>query len=170
MMVPLVPDNIPVVADPSVDSTQPQRMLFLLTALGGSLLVAPLFGMGKVQPWFVVLALVLLMPYAVVGWRLLRTPRAKEGPGLALGIGLTIALPALLPLASVIGGRSDYPRMAYFSALVLIHLLLIAFAIPAFRRGTSSKPVWRVLLRSILDPAVYYGIVFFLAAGARLHH
>ena len=149
-------------------STQAPRLLLLLTALGGAIIAAPLLVHGKDEPWFVVLALVLLLPYVVVAWRLLRTPLAKEGPGLALGIGLMFVPSGLLLLATVLSGRPDYPRAAYFSALVILHLLLIAVAVPAFRRGTSRKSTVRVLVRSIVDPAVYFGIVMLLAAGAHL--
>lgn len=145
------------------------RALLLLTALAGAIVVSPLIVMGKVQPWLAVLGLVMLLPYIVVGWRLLRTPQAKEGPGLAFGIALMFVPSGLLLLSSVIGEHPDYRRLTYFSALVLVHLLLIGFALPAFRSGTSDKPAWRVLLRSILDPAVYFAIVLLLAAGAHFH-
>lgn len=163
-------DNTQTVADATATKAVPpaQRMLLLLTALGGAIVVAPLFAMTRTQPWFAVLAVILLLPYALVGWRLLRAPQAKEGPGLAIGIGLTFVPPGLLLLATVISGRPDYRRLAYFSVLVMVHLLLIAFAISPFRRGTSNKPAWRVLARSILDPVVYFGIVLLLAAGAHL--
>lgn len=154
----------------TVTKTAPQelRLILLLAALGGTIVVAPLFLGSKSQPWLAVLALVLLLPYVLLGWRLLRTPQAKEGPGLAIGIGLTFVPPGLLLLATVLSGRPDYLRLAYFSALVIVHLLLIAFAISPFRRGTSNKPAWRVLARSILEPVIYFGIVLLLAAGARL--
>jgi hypothetical protein len=147
---------------------QAPRLLLLLTALGGAIVAAPLLVQGKDQPWFVVLALVMLLPYVVVGWRLLRTPMAKEGPGLALGIGLMFVPPGLLLLATVLSGQPDYLRAAYFSILVIVHVLLIAVAVPAFRQGTSRKPAWRVLIRSIVDPAVYFGVVMLLVAGAHL--
>lgn len=164
-------DNTHTEPDATVIKTAAQAppTLLILAALGGTIVVAPLFVLGKLTPWFAVLGLVLLLPYVVVGWRLLRTPQAKEGPGLAFGIGLTFVPPGLLLLATVISEHPDYPRLAYFSTLVLVHLLLIGFAVPAFRRGTSDKPAWRVLLRSILDPVVYFGIVLLLAAGVHLH-
>lgn len=159
-----MPDNV----TKTKAAPQELRLLLLLTALGGAIVVTPLFAMTKIQPWLAAFALILLLPYTLVGWRLLRTPQAKEGPGLAIGIGLTFVPPGLLLLATVISGRPDYRRLAYFSSLVIVHLLLIAFAISPFRRGTSNKPVWRVLARSILEPVVYFGIVLLIAAGARL--
>jgi hypothetical protein len=152
----------------STTVSQKSRMLLAITILGGATIAVPLLLLGKATPWIIVLDLILLLPYLVVGWRLQRTPLAKDGPALAMGIGAVFTILGLLLLEIGIEEHDPWHE-AYFSALAAIHALLIALAIPAFRRGTSNKPAWRILLRSFIDPIVYYGIVFFIAAGASVH-
>jgi hypothetical protein len=147
---------------------RPSRLLVSMTLLGGMLVAAPLFAIGKITPGFSLLALLLFLPYLVVCWRLLRTPGTKEGPGLAFGIGLTFTLLGLLVCAVNVEQR-DYLRLAYFCGLVASHVLIAALGITRFRQATSSKPGWRVLVRSIVDPVAYYSIVLFLALGAHVH-
>lgn len=144
------------------------KLLLAITLLGGILVVAPLFALGKITPGFSLLALVLFLPYVVVCWRLLRMPGAKEGPGLAFGIAFTFIWLGVLICALNFEQR-DYLRLAYSSAVVGVHVVLAGLSIAAFRQGTSKKPGWRVMARSIVDPIVYYGIVFFLALGAHIH-
>ena len=128
----------------------------------------PLLWYVRRAPGFGLLAIVLFLPYLVVCWRVSRTPGTKEGPGLAAGIGLTFVVAAALGCAVTIEQR-HYARLGYFAALGLAHGSLAFLAIMAFRNGTSKKPVWRVVVRSVLDPIVYYGIVFFLAIAALSH-
>ena len=149
-------------------SPRSSRMLVFITLLSGMLVVAPLFALGKITPGFSLLAIILFLPYVVVCWRLLRMPGTKEGPGLAFGIGLTFILLGSLVCAVNVDQR-DYLRLAYSCALVAVHVLLAAPGIVRFREGTSKKPAWRVMVRSIVDPVAYYGIVLFLALGAHIH-
>ena len=144
------------------------RVLVAITLLAGILVVTPLFAMGRITPGFSVLALILFLPYLVVCWRLLRSPGSKEGPGLACGIALVFVSLGLLVCAVNLEQR-DYLRLAYCCAVIGVHAVLAGLGIAAFRQGISEKPAWRVMLRSILDPLVYYGIVFFLALGAHVH-
>jgi hypothetical protein len=144
------------------------KLLLAVTLMGGTLVVAPLFAVGKVTPGFSLLALILFLPYVVVCWRLLRTPGVKEGPGLAFGIAFTFILLGS-SICAVNFEQRDYLRLAYSSAVGGVHVVLAGLGIAAFRQGTSKKPGWRVMLRSIVDPVVYYGIVFFLALGAHIH-
>lgn len=146
----------------------PLHRLIVLGFVCGLLLIAPLLGPGITKPGFWFLAIVLFLPYLVVCWRLSRTPGTKEGPGLAAGIGLTFVVIAALGCALTIEQR-DYLRLGYFAGLALAHGFMAFLAITAFRDGTSKKPVWRVVARSVLDPIVYYGIVFFLAIAALSH-
>jgi hypothetical protein len=144
------------------------KLLLAITLLGGILVVAPLFMLGKITPGFSLLAVILFLPYMVVCWRLMRTPGAKEGPGLAFGIAFTFIWLGFL-ICAVNFEQRDYLRLAYTAAVVGIHVVLAGLGIAAFRQGTSKKPGWRVMARSIVDPIVYYGIVFFLALGAHIH-
>lgn len=144
------------------------RVLVAIAVPAGILVVAPLFVTGKITPGFSLLALILFLPYVVVCWRLLRTPGTKEGPGLACGIAFTFNLLGFLICAVNLEQR-DYLRLAYSGAVVGVHVVLAGLAIAAFRHGTSKKRAWRVMLRSIVDPVIYYGIVFFLALGAHVH-
>lgn len=152
----------------SLQTVAVSRTLLALTLVGGILVVAPLFVLGGITPGFAVLALILFLPYSVVCWRLLRTPATKEGPGLASGIAFTFILLGSL-ICAVNIEQKDYLHLAYFSALVAAHALLAGLSIKLFRQGKSIKPGWRVMVRSIVDPVVYYGIVFFLALGAHIH-
>ncbi len=145
------------------------RRLIVLDLIGGILLVAPLLRPETSTPALGFLAVVLFLPYLVVCWRLLVTPETKEGPGLAAGIGALFTFVAALGCA-VAEEQRDYLHLAYFAALGLTHGLMAGLAFAAFRQGTSKKPVWRVALRSIIDPVVYYGIVLFLALGALGHY
>jgi hypothetical protein len=161
-------------AQPAITGQIPQqpartaKLLVAVTLLGGILIVAPLFALGKITPGFSLLALILFLPYVVVCWRLLRMPGAQEGPGLAFGIAFTFIWLGFLICALNFEQR-DYLRLAYSSAVVGVHVVLAGLGIAAFRQGTSKKPGWRVMARSIVDPIVYYGIVFFLALGAHIH-
>jgi hypothetical protein len=145
------------------------RRLIAFDLVCGILLIAPLLRPGTSSPGFAFLAIALFLPYLVVCRRLLRTPGTKEGPGLGAGIGLTFVVVAVLGCAVTIEQR-DYLRLGYFAGLGLAHGFMALQAMPAFRNGTSKKPVWRVVARSVLDPIVYYGIVFFLAIAALSHH
>lgn len=138
------------------------RRLIALDVICGILLMLPFFRREMQTPGFGLLAIVLLLPYLVVCWRLFHRPGSKEGPGLAAGIGLVFSLLAPLGVAVSVEG-SNSGHMAYFAALGFAHALLVGVGSAAFREGTSTKPSWRVVLRSIIDPVVYYGIVFFLA-------
>ncbi|MGE5325229.1 MAG: hypothetical protein ACM3SW_20340 [Actinomycetota bacterium] len=144
------------------------RRLIALDLLCGLLLIPPLLRPGTSTPGLGFLAIVLFLPYVVVCWRLSRTPGTKEGPGLAAGIGLTFVAVAVLGCAVTIEQR-DYLRLGYSAGLGLAHGFMALLAMTAFRNGTSKKPVWRVVARSVLDPIVYYGIVFFLAIAALSH-
>ena len=145
------------------------RRLIAFELVCGILLIAPLLRPGTISPGFAFLAIALFLPYLVVCWRLLHTPGTKEGPGLGAGIGLTFVAVAVLGCAVTFEQR-DYLRLGYFAGLGLAHGLMAGSAMQAFRNGTSEKPVWRVAARSVLDPIVYYGIVFFLAIAALSHH
>lgn len=145
------------------------RQLIALDLLCGLLLVAPLLWYVRSTPGFWFLAIVLFLPYVVVCRRLLRAPGSKEGPGLAAGIALTFVLLPVLGCAVTIEVR-DYLRLGYFAGLGLAHGFMALPAITAFRNGTSKKPVWRVVARSVVDPIVYYGIVLFLAIAVLSHH
>jgi hypothetical protein len=145
-----------------------QSLLLPLVLLCGVLVLSPLFLSARSTPGLAVLALALFLPYLVVCWRLLRTPGAKEGPGLAAGIGLTFAVVAAVGCALTIE-EGSYLKLVYFAALALLHALIARFGYIAFKQGTSKKPAWRVAVRSLIDPLVYYGIVFFLALGALTH-
>lgn len=145
------------------------RRLVALDLLCGLLLVVPLLWYVRSALGFGLLGIVLFLPYLVACWRLLRTPGTKEGPGLAAGIGLTFVVLAALGCAVTVEQR-DYLRLGYFAGLALAQGFMALLAIMAFRNGTSNKPVWRVVARSVLDPIVYYGIVFFLAIAALSHH
>lgn len=147
----------------------PLHRLIVLGFICGLLLIAPLLRPGISAPGFWFLAIVLFLPYVVVCRRLLRTPGTKEGPGLAAGIALTFVLLAVLGCAVTIEER-NYLRLGYFAGLGLAHGFMAFPAITAFRKGTSNKPVWRVVARSVVDPIVYYGIIFFLAIAALSHH
>jgi hypothetical protein len=46
---------------------------------------------------------------------------------------------------------------------------MAGFGYFGFKQVTSKKSAWRVVVRSIIDPVVYYGIVFFIAMGALMH-
>ena len=72
-----------------------QSLLLTLVLLSGILVVSPFFRPGSQTPGLAILAFALFLPYLVVCWRLLRTPGAKDGPGLAAGIGLTFAVIAI---------------------------------------------------------------------------
>lgn len=145
------------------------RPLIALNLASGLLLIMPLLLPDRNTPAFGLLAIVLLLPYLMVWWRLLRTPGTKEGPGLAVGIGALFTVLAALGCAVGVEQR-DYLHLAYFVGLGLAHALLAGLGFAAFWQGASRKPVWRVALRSFVDPVVYYGIVFFLALGALGHH
>jgi len=145
------------------------RRLIALDLFCGLLLIAPLLRPGTSTPGFWFLAIVLFLPYLVVCWRLSRTPGTKEGPGLAAGIGLTFVVLAALGCAVTLEQR-DYLRLGYFAGLGLAHGFMALLAIKAFRNGIANKPVWRLVARSVLDPIVYYGIVFSLAIAALSHH
>lgn len=145
------------------------RRLIAVDLVSGILLVVPLLRSETSTPGFAVLAIVLFLPYLVVCWRLLLTPEAKDGPGLAAGIGALFTFLAALGCAVAVEERI-YLHLAYFAGLGLAHALLAGLGFAAFRQGTSKKPAWRVALRSLLDPIVYYGIVFIIALGALGHH
>jgi hypothetical protein len=141
------------------------RRLIALDLVCGIFLVTPVFRLETRRPGFELLAIVLFLPYLVACWRLLRSPEAKEGPALAAGMGAIFVLLAALGCAATLE-QHDYRRLAYFGALGLTHGLLTGFGYFAFKQGTSKKPAWRVVIRSIIDPLVYYGIVFFIALAA----
>lgn len=145
------------------------RRLIAFNLVCGILLIAPLLRPGTRSPGFAFLAIVLCLPYLVACSRLLRTPRTKQGPGLAAGIGTMFVVIAALGCAVTFEQR-DYLRLGYCAGLGLAHGFMAGSAMQAFRKGTSEKPVWRVAARSVLDPIVYYGIVFFLAIAALSHH
>lgn len=147
---------------------RPSRLLVSITLLGGIFVVAPLFAMGEITPGFALLALILFLPYTIVCWRLLRMPGTKDGPGLAFGVGFTFTLLGALVCVLNIEQR-DYLHLVYFCGLVAVHVVLAALGIALFREGTSKKPGWRVMVRSLVDPVAYYGIVFFLTMGAHVH-
>jgi hypothetical protein len=134
----------------------------------GTLLVAPLVRVERSTPGFGFLAIVLFLPYLVVCWRLLRQPEAKAGPGLAAGMGAMFVLLAALGCAAA-GEQHNYLLLAYFGGLGLTHALMAGFGYFGFKQGTSNKPAGRVVVRSILDPVVYYAVVFFIALGALMH-
>ena len=144
------------------------QRLIAFALVCGILLIAPLLRPETITPGLGLLAIVLLLPYLVVSWRLLRTPGTKEGPGLAAGIGLTFVVVAVLGCAVTLEQR-NYLQLGYFAGLGLAHGLMAGLAMAAFRNAKSKKPVWRVVARSVLDPIVYYGIVFFLAIAALSH-
>jgi predicted lysophospholipase L1 biosynthesis ABC-type transport system permease subunit len=140
------------------------RRLIVLDLICGILVVVPFFRPEMESPGFGMLAIVLLLPYLVVCWRLLRSPRAKEGPGLAAGIATLFTLLAALGLAVAVEERRS-AHLVYFAGVGIAHALLAGVGFAAFRQGTSAKPAWRVALRSLVDPVVYYGIVFFITLG-----
>ena len=144
-------------------------LLLPLVLLSGILVVSPFSLPGRNTPGVDIFALALFLPYLVVCWRLWRAPGSKEGPGLAAGIGLTFAVIAAAGCALTIGEPS-YRKLGYFAALGLLHALLVGMGFMAFRQGTSKKPAWRVAVRSVVDPIVYYGIVFFVGLGLWAHH
>jgi hypothetical protein len=144
------------------------RRLIAIDLICGTLLVAPLFRPETSTAGLRLLAVMLVLPYLVVCWRLLRIPEAKEGPGLAAGIGAVFVFLAALGCAATVE-QHFYLRLAYFCALGLTHGLMAAFGYFGFKQGTSKKPAWRVVVRSIIDPVVYYGIVFFTAVGVLIH-
>ena len=144
------------------------RRLIALDLVCGILVVAPFFRSETSTPWFGLLAVMLFLPYLMVCWRLLRNPEAKEGPGLAVGVGAVLVLVAVLGCAVTVE-QHEYLHFAYFGALELTHALMTGFGYFAFRQGTSKKPAWRIAVRSIIDPVIYYGIVFFVAVGTLMH-
>jgi hypothetical protein len=143
------------------------RRLIILDLVCGILLVVPFFRPGMETPGFGLLAIVLLLPYLVVCWRLLRTPETKDGPGLAAGIGALFSFIAALGVAASVEEINSV-HVVYFAALGFAHALLVGLGFAAFREGTSKKPAWRVAVRSVVDPVVYYGIVFFIALLVRI--
>jgi hypothetical protein len=145
------------------------RRLVVLDLICGILLGVPFFRPEMETPGFGVLAIVLLLPYLVTCWRLLRSPGGKHGPGLAAGIGVLFTFIAALGVAVSVEEHSS-SHMIYFAFLGIGHALLVGLGFAAFRQGASNKPTWRVALRSIVDPIVYYGMVFFIALGALGHH
>jgi hypothetical protein len=145
------------------------RRLIVFDLISGILLVVPLLRPQSSTPALGLLAVVLFLPYLVVCWRVAVTPETKDGPGLAVGIGTLFTFAAALGCAVAVEQR-DYLHLAYFGALGLTHGLMAGLGFAAFRQGTSKRPVWRVVLRSVVDPIVYYGIVLVLALGALAHH
>ncbi len=145
------------------------RRLILFDLISGVLLVLPLLRLQSSTPALGLLAIVLFLPYLVVCWRVAVTPETKDGPGLAAGIGALFTFVAALGCAVAVE-QKDYAHLAYFAGLGLTHGLMAGLGFPAFQQGQSKKPVWRVVLRSVVDPIVYYGIVLFLTLGALGHH
>jgi len=144
-------------------------LLLAVVLLSGIVVVSPFFMPGRNTPGLIVLALALFLPYLVVCWRLLRMPRAKEEPGLAAGIAVIFVVIAAVGCALTIEQR-NYLKLGYFAALGFLHGLLAVAGFVAFRQGTSKKPVWRVTVRSLIEPIVYYGIVIFIGLGLWAHH
>jgi peptidoglycan/LPS O-acetylase OafA/YrhL len=146
-----------------------QTLLLPLVLLSGILLIAPFFLPGVNTLSLTIVAVALFLPHLVVGWRLLRAPVSKEGPGLAAGVAVIFVVIAAVGCALTID-EGSYLKLGYFAALGLLHALLVAIGFMAFRQGTSKKPAWRVAVRSVVDPIVYYGIVIFLGLAALAHH
>jgi len=145
-----------------------QSLLLPLVVLSGILVVSPFFLPGINTLSLTIVAVALFLPYLVVCWRLLRTPGTKEGPGLAAGIAVIFVVIAAMGCAITIDERS-YRMLGYFAAVGLLHALLVGMGFVAFRQGTSKKPVWRVAVRSLIDPIVYYGSVIFVGLGLWAH-
>lgn len=145
-----------------------QSLLLPLVLLSGILVVSPFFLPGRNTPGANIFALALFLPYLVVCWRSWRAPGSKEGPGLAAGIAVVFVVIAAVGCALTIGELS-YLKLGYFAALGLLHALLVGMGFMAFRQGTSKKPAWRVAVRSLVDPIVYYGIVIFVGLGLWAH-
>jgi hypothetical protein len=150
------------------EPTAVQRLLLPLVLLSGILVISPFFLPAVNTLSLTIVAVALFLPYLVVCSRLLRTPGSKEGPGLAAGIAVIFAVIAVVGCALTFEERS-YRMLGYFAALGLLHALLAWRGFVAFRQGTSKKPPWRVALRSLVDPIVYYGIVFFVGLGLWAH-
>jgi len=151
------------------DKPKGAQSLLLVVLLCGVLVVSPLFLSARSTTGLAILAIALFLPYLVVCWRLVRTPGTKDGPGLAAGIAVIFAVVAAVGCALTIE-EGRYLKLGYFATLGLLHALLAVLGFVAFQKGTSKKPAWRVAVRSLIDPLVYYGIVFFLALGALVHH
>jgi len=151
------------------DKPKGAQSLLLVVLLCGVLVVSPLFLSARSTTGLAILAIALFLPYLVVCWRLVRTPGTKDGPGLAAGIAVIFAVVAAVGCALTIE-EGRYLKLGYFATLGLLHALLAVLGFVAFQKGTSKKPAWRVAVRSLIDPLVYYGIVFFLAFGALAHH
>jgi hypothetical protein len=153
--------------------------LLALVATGAALLVVPFFALGPPTAGSAILAVFLVLPHALTAARLLRRPEAREGPGLALGIGLSLCVigvflcaVAIHQLSTALPGtrEPELLRLAYALVLVVSQALTVTFGAIAFRRGVSKKPAWRVLARSIVDPVAYYGLMTLIMIGTFGRH
>ena len=160
-------------ANPGLHRPPIDRPLLWFTALSGLTITLPFLFSALLTdtliPTLTVCGFMLSLPYVVIVLRLVRAPGRKEGPGLAVGVATTIALAGILVVAAEMA-KWEYRIALYVSCVLLLHFLTIGFGVAAFRRSTSDKSTWRIVVRSVIDPIAYFGILLVLLMGSIAFH
>ncbi len=118
------------------------------------------------EPLAPFLIVLLLLPLLLILWRLRKTPR-KNGLALALGTGGLLFLAAASVLFGLWGSNFVVWQALFWLALfTVVQGVLAASAIVAFAGIGYVKGDWKLLVRGVVDPLVYYAVVGILSAAA----
>jgi hypothetical protein len=140
-------------------------------AIGSMLLLcAPLLPWRWLEtPTVLFLVVPLFAPFLLILWRLRYTPR-KDGLALALGTGgVLLSGMGLLLAALATSSRFDWGILLWLALLTASQAMLAGAALMTYTRLGYARGDWKLLVRGVVDPLVFFAVMAVLISGSIGH-